>query len=72
MKIQTTTVSQTANEILGVEAKNLYYLILETSKAEKLVINVGKKTHDNVEKMLLSEQTPVVETPKTETKVIKK
>lgn len=72
MKIQTTTVSQTANEILGVEAKNLYYLILETKKGEKLIINVGKKTHDNVEKMVQSEIEPIPTETKTETKTIKK
>jgi len=57
MKVATTTVTQSANEILGVEAKNLHYLILETNTGEKYIINVGKKTHDNVQKMLDSEVT---------------
>lgn len=55
MKIATTTVTQSANEILGVEAKNLHYLILETNDGQKYIINVGKKTHDNVQKMIDSE-----------------
>lgn len=55
MTIKTTTVTQSANEILGVEARNLYYLILETEQGQKYVINVGKKTHDNVQKMIESE-----------------
>lgn len=55
MKIAVTTVTQTANEVLGVEAKNLYYLILSTDKDQKMIINVGKKTHDNVQALLDSE-----------------
>ena len=46
-KVNTTSVTQSANEILGTEEKTLYYLIIETSKG-KLTINVGKKTHDQV------------------------
>lgn len=51
MTIETTSVSQTANEVLGTEAKNLYYLIIKNNKGNKLVVNVGKKTHDEVQKL---------------------
>lgn len=51
MKVTTTTVAQTANELLGTEAKNLYYLILENNKGTKKIINVGKKTHEEVQKL---------------------
>lgn len=55
MKIAVTTVTQTANEILGVEAKNLYYLIVSNNNGNKLVINIGKKTHDNVTALVENE-----------------
>lgn len=62
MKINTTSVEQTANEVLGTKAKKLYYLIIETTDGkEKLVINVGEKTHDSVKK-LIKEDAP--EAPK--------
>lgn len=57
MKIATTTVQQTANEVLGVAAKNLYYLVLVNEKGNKLVINVGEKTHKNVQAMIDDETT---------------
>lgn len=46
-KVTTTSVEQTANEVLGTATKKLYYLIVETAKG-KTVINVGQKTHDTV------------------------
>lgn len=49
-KVTTTTVTQTANEILGTKEKNLHYLIIETEKG-KLVINVGEKTTAEVKKL---------------------
>lgn len=56
MKINTTTVTQTANKLLGTEQKDLYYLVVENSKGEKTVINVGKKTHDKVQDLLKNEK----------------
>lgn len=47
MKVNVTTVTQTANKLLGTEEKTMYFLILEEG-TEKLVINIGKKTHDRV------------------------
>lgn len=55
MTIAVTTVQQTANEVLGVEAKNLYYLIITNKDGNKLVVNVGKKTHDNVQALVDAE-----------------
>lgn len=61
MKISTTTVTQTANEILGTKEKKLYYLIIQTDRyetdnekteREKLVINVGEKTHNKVKELM--------------------
>lgn len=56
MKIQTTTVTQTANEVLGAKEKNLYYLIIENVKGTKLVVNVGQKTHDTVMELVKEEE----------------
>lgn len=52
MKIQTTSVQQTANEVLGTKAKSLYYLIVENSEGNKIVINVGEKTHNSVQELI--------------------
>lgn len=55
MKIAVTSVTQTASEILGTKEKKLYYLIVENDKGGKLVINVGEKTHNEVEKLVAAE-----------------
>lgn len=55
MKIASTTVTQTANELLGTKEKTLYYLIVENNY-RKMIINVGEKTHNDVMKMV-EEQT---------------
>lgn len=57
MKIETTTVTQTANEVLGVEAKNLYYLVITNDQDKRMIVNVGKKTHDSVQALVLDEQS---------------
>lgn len=49
-KITTTSVTQSANEILGTKEKSLYYLIIETPKG-KYQLNVGQKTHDEIKKL---------------------
>lgn len=49
-KITTTSVTQTANEILGTPEKKLFYLIIETPKG-KMQLNVGQKTHDEVKRI---------------------
>lgn len=51
MKIETTTVTQTANDVLGTKEKTLYYLIIENSQ-EKMIINIGEKTNKLVEKLI--------------------
>lgn len=49
-KIATTSVTQTANELLGTPERVLYYLVMETAKG-KIQLNVGKKTHDEVKRI---------------------
>lgn len=49
-EVTTTSVNQTANEVLGTPAKSLYYLIIKTAKGQ-LNINVGQKTHDEVKRL---------------------
>lgn len=56
MKVQTTSVTQSGNEVLGVKEKKLYYLIVENRKMNKLIINVGQKTHDEVQKLVQEEE----------------
>lgn len=48
--IQTTTITQTASELLGKKESKLYYLIIETLKG-KMIVNVGEKTHDKVKEL---------------------
>lgn len=48
MTISTTTVKQSANEVLGTTERTLYYLIIENKKKEKIIVNVGEKTHKGV------------------------
>lgn len=56
MTIETTTVEQGANEILGTSTKKLYYLIIKNKKGEKLIINVGQKTHDGVQNLIKTDK----------------
>jgi hypothetical protein len=71
MTITSTTVQQTANEELGTPAKDLYYLIIKNNQNKKLIINVGKKTHEQVQELLKTEQEVPRETqPTTETLTI--
>lgn len=57
--VTTTSVSQTGNEILGTKEKKLYYLLIQTPKG-KITINVGQKTHDQIQE-LTSVLTPQTE-----------
>lgn len=50
-EIQTTTITQFANEILGTPEKQLYYLIIKTQKGKR-VVNIGQKTHDEIYKLI--------------------
>lgn len=66
--IATTTVTQTANEILGTEERKLYYLIIKNEREEKMTINVGQKTHDAVIVLLQENQAKLlVEEPFNQT-----
>lgn len=47
LEVTTTKVKQEANEVLGTKEKELYYLIIGEGD-NKLIINVGQKTHDSV------------------------
>lgn len=67
--VNTTTVSQSANEVLGTKEKKLYYLIIETDKG-KLIINVGEKTHDEVKKLTAGEPARPVTGDPTKDKAI--
>lgn len=49
-RLDVATITQTANELLGKKESKLYYLIVETEKG-KLTINVGQKTHDEVNRL---------------------
>lgn len=55
MKVTTTTVTQTANEVLGTKEKTLHYLILENELGKKYIINVGEKTTNEVKKLIEEE-----------------
>lgn len=55
MQITTTTVTQTANEVLGRKEKKLYYLIITNQLDEKLVVNVGEITHNTVTKLIAND-----------------
>lgn len=56
MKIQTTVTKQMGNEVLGTKDKNLYYLIIENRKGEKVILNVGEKTHLGVIELLKNDK----------------
>lgn len=51
IEVNTTVTKQEANEMLGFAAKELYYLIIGEGE-NKLVINVGLKTHEAVKKLV--------------------
>lgn len=55
MKIQTTTTVQTGSEILGTKDRNLYYLVIENANGKKMIINVGEKTHKQVQELVNDE-----------------
>lgn len=46
-KIQTTTSTQTGNEVLGTKEKKLHYLVI-TTETGSVIINVGEKTIQNM------------------------
>lgn len=54
--VQTTSVKQTANEVLGTPEKELYFMVIETPIG-KMQINVGKKTHDEIKKLTIPRET---------------
>lgn len=47
-KVTTTSVTRSANELLGKKESKLYYLIIENGKGDKMTINIGEKTHNQV------------------------
>lgn len=54
--VQSTSVTQTANEVLGSPEKVLYFLVIETPVG-KVQLNVGKKTHDEVKRLTVPRET---------------
>lgn len=51
MKVQVTTIEQTANEVLGKKAETLRYLVLGEGE-NQITINIGQKSYDKVKKAL--------------------
>lgn len=49
--VQATSVTQSANTVLNTKEKILWYLIIGEGE-NKIVINVGEKTHDSVKKYI--------------------
>lgn len=49
-KVSSTSVTQTANEVLGTGEKTLYYLIVETENGRE-IINVGEKTMTKIKNL---------------------
>lgn len=47
LEVKTTSVTQSANEMLGTKDKTLYYLIIGEGETN-VTINVGEKTHKAV------------------------
>lgn len=54
-RLDVTTITQTANELLGKKEQKLYYLIVETERG-KMTINVGEKTHNEINKLTQEEE----------------
>lgn len=55
MTIETTSVTQTANAVLGTPEKKLFYLIIKNSKGTQMIVNVGEKTHNQVNQLVEEE-----------------
>lgn len=56
MTIETTSVTQTANAVLGTPEKKLFYLIIKNSKGNQMIVNVGEKTHNQVNQLVEEEK----------------
>lgn len=54
MQVQTTSVTQSANAVLGTTEKTLYYLIIGEG-VDKITLNVGEKTHAGVKALVEKE-----------------
>lgn len=56
MKVQVTSVRQASNKLLDTPDKELYYLIVTNAKNEKTIINIGKKSHDNIDALIKNDK----------------
>lgn len=59
LEVVTTSVTQSANEVLGTKEKNLFYLIIGEGE-NKVTINVGEKTHNQVKELTKPRDTKTV------------
>ena len=55
MKVQVTEVKVPGNDILGTKETSMYYAIVENNIGKKMKINIGKKTHDEIQMLIETE-----------------
>lgn len=56
MDIITTSLKQEGSKLLNTPEKTLYYLIIRNKQNTQMVVNVGQKTHDQVQALIAEEK----------------